>query len=463
MMTNELAVKFVDAYKDSDLLPANLDERLSFLALLTIELLVIAEHGKYLKFLTNLQISDDIKSIDLEKFDFTDSEQLVVKQAIAHLNDEKINKLLSRFNEIHEAFDLSKLTRFESITVYEQTLKLLQEPKVFELIQSDAKGFDFQLRPDDFSRLIASIVKSNEKLKAYDAMASTGEVSNYLAQLNPHWHFTTESLLQNPYYLVHKFVLAGNDDCVVSQSYSLNSTPFIKPSTFDLAFALYEPTAVRKSASPKVKKSKEGGSLSGHYDSKRIDLDIISSQYNDHALVQHLIWSINETGIAIAFVGRGALQRVEEAKSRKFLIENNYVDAIIQLPTSLISARTVDLFALVLRKNKQTDDIVFIDASSYFNRDIKRNRLIREDEIANILLERKNIPDICQVITNGQVEKLSLIDDATNESNFSLNVAAYISRSKKIVDPTSINELIDELNLIQENSNQLFDKLMKKI
>lgn len=144
------------------------------------------------------------------------------------------------------------------------------------------------------------------------------------------------------------------------------------------------------------------------------------------------------------------MQRIEEAKSRKFLIENNHVDAVIQLPTSLISARTVDLFALVFRKNKQTDDIVFIDASSYFNRDIKRNRLIREDEIANILTSRKNIPDICQVITNGQVEKLSLIDETTNESNFSLNVAAYISRSKKIIDPTSINELTDELNLIKK-------------
>ncbi|GAA0287137.1 hypothetical protein GCM10009128_01800 [Psychrosphaera haliotis] len=463
MMTNELAVKFVEAYKGSDLLPANIDARLSFLALLAIELLAITEQGKYQKFLTNLQDSDDIKSIDVEKFDFSESEQLVAKQAITHCNDVKINKLLSRFNEIQEAFDLSKLTRFESITLYEQTLKLLQEPKVFELIQSDAKGFDFQLRPDDFSRLIASIVKSNEKLAVYDAMASTGELSNFLAQLNPHWHFTTESLLQNPYYLVHKFVLAGNDDCVVSQSYSLNSTPFIKASTFDLAFALYEPTAVRKSASPKVKKSKEGGSLSGHYDPKRIDLDIISTQYNDHALIQHLIWSINETGIAIAFLGRGALQRIEEAKSRKYLIENNFVDAVIQLPTSLISARTVDLFAVILRKNKKTDDILFIDASFYFNRDIKRNRLIREDEIANILSARKNIPDICQVMTNGQVEELSRIDEATNESNYSLNVASYISRSKQFVDPTSINELIDELSLIQEISNQLFNKLMKEI
>jgi hypothetical protein len=463
MMTNELAVKFVDAYKDSDLLPANLDERLSFLALLTIELLEITEHGKYQKFLTNLQVSDHIKSIDVEKFDFTDSEQLVVKQAIAHLNDVKINKLLNRFNEVQKTLDLSKLKPFDLIIVYEQTLKLLQEPKVFELLQSDAKGFDFQLRPDDFSRLIASIVKSNEKLAVYDAMASTGELSNFLAQINPHWHFSTESLIQNPYYLVHKFVLAGNDDCIVSQSYSLNSTPFIKASTFDLAFALYEPTAVRKASGSKVKKSREGGSLSGHYDSKRIDLDIISSQYNDHALLQHLIWSINETGIAIAFVGRGALQRIEEAKSRKFLIENNYVDAVIQLPTSLISARTVDLFALVLRKNKQTDDIVFIDASSYFNRDIKRNKLVREDEIANILIERKNITDICEVITNGQVEELSRIDEVTNESNFSINVAAYISRSKKIVDPTSIDELIGELSLIQENSNQLFHKIMKNI
>ena len=463
MITNELAVKFVEAYQDSDLLPANLDERLSFLALLTIELLAITERGIYQKFLTNLQASGDIKSIDVEKFDFTESEQLVAKQAITHSNDVKINEVLSRFDEIREALDLSELTRFESITLYEQTLKLLQEPKVFELIQSDAKGFDFQLRPDDFSRLIASIVKSNGKLKVYDAMTSTGELSNFLAQLNPHWHFTTESLLQNPFYLVHKFVLAGNDDCVVSQSYSLNSTPFVKASTFDLAFALYEPTAVRKSASPKVKKSKEGGSLSGHYDPKRIDLNIISTQYNDHALIQHLIWSINETGIAIAFVGRGALQRIEEAKSRHYLVQNNYVDAVIQLPTSLISARTVDLFAVILRKNKQTDDIVFIDASTYFDRDIKRNKLVREDEIATILAERKNITDICQVVTNGQVEELSRVDEATNESNFSLNVASYISRSKQFVDPTLINELIDELSLIQENSNQLFNKLMKKI
>ena len=462
MMTNELAVKFVEAYKNSDLLPAHLDERLSFLALLTIDLLANIEGNRYLNLLESLQGSNDIKSIDVEKFDFTESEQLVVKQAIAHLNDVKIKKLLNRFNEIQETLDLSKLTRFESITLYEQILKLLQEPKVFELIQSDAKGFDFQLRPDDFSRLIASIVKSNEKLAVYDAMASTGELSNFLAQLNPHWHFTTESLLQNPYYILHKFVLAGNGDCLVSQSYSLNSTPFIKPSTFDLAFALYEPNTVRKASGFKVKKSREGGSLSGHYDPKRIDLDIISSQYNDHALIQHLIWSINETGIAIAFVGRGALQRIEEAKSRKYLIENNFVDAVIQLPTSLISARTVDLFALVLRKKKQTDDIVFIDASSYFNRDIKRNRLIREDEIATVLSTRKNIPDICQVITNGQVEELSLIDEATNESNFSLNVASYISRSKQFVDPTSIDELIGELSLIQNNTNQLFEKLMKK-
>lgn len=462
MMTNELAVKFVEAYKDSDLLPANLDERLSFLALFSIYLLSSIECGKYQSFLESTLVADDIKLIDVEKFEFTESEQLVVKQVIAHLNDEKINKLLSSFNEIHEAFDLSKLTRIDSITFYEQTRKLLQEPKVFELIQSDAKGFDFQLRPDDFSRLIASIVKSNEKIAVYDAMASTGELSNYLAQLNPHWHFTTESQLQNPYYLVHKFVLARNDDCIVSQSYSLNSTPFIEASTFDLAFALYEPTAVRKASGSKVKKSREGGSLSGHYDPKRIDLDIIPSQYNDHALIQHLIWSINETGIAIAFLGRGALQRIEEAKSRKFLIENNFVDAVIQLPTSLISARTVDLFALILRKNKQSDDIVFIDASSYFNRDIKRNKLVRENEIANILAARKNIPDICQIVTNGQVEEFSRIDDATNESNFSLNVASYISRSKQFVDPTLIDELIDELALVQGKTNQLFDKLMKK-
>lgn len=458
MMTNELAVKFVEAYQSCGLVISDLEERLSFFALLTITLINNIEQNKHQEFLKTLNTSDNVKSISFEAFNFTDSERLVASQVIAHLSEQKLSELLKQFEEIQQ--EIRTLTRSELITLYEQTRKLIQEPKVYELIQNDARGFDYQLRPDDFSRLIANIVKSNEKLEVYDAMASTGELSNYLAEINPHWHYTTESFVQSPFYIIHKFVLAGNDDCLVSYSYSLNSTPFIKGSTFNLAFALYEPSAVRKTV--KTSKSKEGGSLSGHYDPKRIDLDIIPSQYNDHALLQHLIWSINDEGVAFAFVGRGALHRTEEAKSRKHLIENNYVDAIIQLPTSLISARTVDLFAVVLRKDKQTDDIAFIDASTYFKRDLKRNRLIREDEIASILAQRKNITGICQVITNQQVRDLSLSDSKTNESNYSLNVASYINRNKKVAEITSIYNLIDELSLIQSHTNHLFDILSKK-
>ena len=308
-----------------------------------------------------------------------------------------------------------------------------------------AKNFDCQLRPDDFSRLLAEIHK-NKNCDVYDAFASTGEISNYLSVINPRWHFTTESLIQDPDYLIHKYILAGCDNCDASRSYALSPEPFISKESFDLSFALYEPLAVSK----KAIETKSMIELKGHFDPRRIDLDTIpKNKYIDHAVLQHLVWSIKKDGLAVAFVGRGALQRQEEEKSRKHLIDNNLVDAVIQLPTKLINARTVDLFAIILRKNKTKSDVLFIDASSFFERDTRRNRLVNEDEIALLLKKRQNKAGICKLVSQRQ-----LVD-----KNWSLNVATYIEPQRTSSLNESVEDVLEKLKKQQKITNDLYKKL----
>src|SRR5690625_7652917 len=57
-----------------------------------------------------------------------------------------------------------------------------------------------------------------------------------------------------------------------------------------------------------------------------------------------------------------------EKKIRKYLIDNNYIDAIIQLPPDLFFGTTIATAIMVLKKSKKTNDVLFIDASAEFKR-----------------------------------------------------------------------------------------------
>jgi len=443
-MTNDYGLSFTSTYIALGLDPSNAFQRASFLSLLTICFLNQIKKNKHADFISEILNKGDISEAQLSAFNFNSSEQAVVFQALQLKSIERLSTALSSIISLLKEPEFTGLSCTQFITIYEQTLKRLLEP--FKKYR-EAKTYDYELRPDDFSRFISAISRKG-KVSAYDALGSTGELSNYLAAINPNWQYTIESFVQNPEYLIHKFILSGCDNVRVHRGYALSSTPAIEKGSFDLAYSLFEPKTITKLDS----KGNKSLALKGKLDPQRINADIVPSKYLEHALIQHLLWSINDDGVAIAFVGKGPLQRQEEKEARKFLLENNYVDAVVQLPPSLISAKAVDLFALILRKNRSMNDVLFVSVSDFYERDTKRNRLINEQEIARILNKRQDAVGICKLVS---VE--AIISDGSL-----LNVTSYVQPIKPISNSESIDELSRELIDQQKLTNALFNELKNR-
>lgn len=105
----------------------------------------------------------------------------------------------------------------------------------------------------------------------------------------------------------------------------------------------------------------------------------------DLAFVQHIVHHMADDGVAAIVLPVGVLYRgAAEAKIRRWLIEENLVDAIIGLPGGIFNAG-VTTFVLVLKKGrKKKAKIRFIDGSEGFVK-TKQLNIVTEDSIASIL------------------------------------------------------------------------------
>jgi type I restriction enzyme M protein len=105
----------------------------------------------------------------------------------------------------------------------------------------------------------------------------------------------------------------------------------------------------------------------------------------DYAFVMHILSWLSSNGSAAIVEFPGILYRGgTEQKIRKYLIDNNFIDSIIQLPSDLFFGNTISTAIMILRKNKSDNKILFVDASDEFVRIGIKNKL-DERNISRIL------------------------------------------------------------------------------
>ena len=94
-----------------------------------------------------------------------------------------------------------------------------------------------------------------------------------------------------------------------------------------------------------------------------------------------------------------------EQKIRKYLIDNNYVEAIIQLPPDLFFGTSISTCILVLKKSKNDNAILFIDASAQFIRGGNNNKLSPENRknILDAFVQRQDIEYFSKLVDNTTV------------------------------------------------------------
>lgn len=110
----------------------------------------------------------------------------------------------------------------------------------------------------------------------------------------------------------------------------------------------------------------------------------------DLAFTLHILsWlAVNGTAAIVEFPGvlyRGGA----EQKIRQYLIDNNYVDAVIQLPADLFFGTTIATCIIVLKKSKRDNATLFMDASSLFVRSGTKNKLTPAHQKKSLMVSRR--------------------------------------------------------------------------
>lgn len=162
--------------------------------------------------------------------------------------------------------------------------------------------------------------------------------------------------------------------------------------------------------------------------------------YADFAFVLHSLAWLSTDGVAAIVCYPGVLHRGNKAekKIRKYLVDNNYIDCIIQLPLNLFFGAGTDTCIMVLKKNKKSNDILFLDASKQFVKSGNQNKLT-DDNINNILNLYEQRTDV-----NYQTKVVSC--ESVGENDYNLSVSTYVERedTREVVDIMVINSQIEE-------------------
>lgn len=178
----------------------------------------------------------------------------------------------------------------------------------------------------------------------------------------------------------------------------------------------------------------------------------------DMAFIMHsLSWlATNGTAAIVCFPGimyRGGAEK----KIRKYLVENNYIDCIIQLPSNLFFGTSIATCIMVMKKAKADNKVLFIDATKECVKVTNNNKLTEA-----------NIKAIVDAFTDRE-EKEHFVHLATfdeiKENDFNLSVSTYVEQedTREVIDIKKLNAEIAEIVKREEVLRAEIDKIIKEI
>lgn len=139
----------------------------------------------------------------------------------------------------------------------------------------------------------------------------------------------------------------------------------------------------------------------------------------DYAFLLHGFYHLKNTGTMAIVLPHGVLFRgAAEGKIRKKLLENGSIDAVIGLPANLFYNTSIPTVILVLKKNKENRDVMFIDASKGFEKKKNQNEL-REEDIQKILDTYEKREDVERYAHLAKYDEIE-------ENDFNLNIPRYV-------------------------------------
>ena len=177
----------------------------------------------------------------------------------------------------------------------------------------------------------------------------------------------------------------------------------------------------------------------------------------DWAFVMHALSHLSESGVASIVTFPGVLYRGgAEQKIRKYLLEHNRIDAVIQLPANLFFGVGIATCIIVLRRGTKKDNqVLFVDASACFEKEGNKNYLRpqHQDRIAEAIEKREDVQYFCRLVKNEDIIK--------NDCN--LSVSSYVEQpdTREKIDIKKVNEELKEVVQNVNKFRQQVDDIVK--
>lgn len=175
----------------------------------------------------------------------------------------------------------------------------------------------------------------------------------------------------------------------------------------------------------------------------------------DLAFTLHMLHWLSTSGTAAIVEFPGVLYRGgAEQKIRKYLIDNNYVDAVIQLPPDLFFGTTIATCIIVLKKSKKDNATLFIDASQLSVRVGNKNKLSDDyrKQILKAYIERKDEAHFARLVLNSDIA----------DNDYNIAVSSYVEQenTSEEVDIEKLNAHIAEIVIKQNKLRLAIDEII---
>ena len=321
----------------------------------------------------------------------------------------------------------------------------------FQSVHADRGRLNQDFTPPAVADLVSLLAGSGNRV--LDVCAGTGSLTITQWAQNPHARIECEEYSRPALMLLLFNLAVRNADAVVRHTDVLTRE----------VFAAYRITPGEQFGDIEL--------LGNMPDSRQVDVVVSNPPYSakwqpqdddrfegfglapkskaDYAFVLHGLHRLADNGTMVAVLPHGVLFRgAAEAAIRQKLIEQNHLHAVIGLPENLFQATSIPVCLMVLKKNRTTRDVLFIDASDGFAK-AKNVNLLQAGHIDNIMRAYRAFADaerFAKVVTPAELA----------ENDFNLNIPRYVDTFVR--EPVQdLNDIMDGLLLNQrdiDNTNR---------
>ena len=373
-------------------------------------------------------------------------------------NDKKVDEEISFDNFYNQKVEVKKLT-----AIFEKLSKTI---KLFELYRFDAKLVDDQLLTTilNFVKNVSKLPNVNDMFYLDRGKADGFSVSNQIAELGIKLLDGESKELYVPFtngfaysYYTDKKIFADfqmSQAVIIAELINILDNGNIE---FCLTDALKNPMFINPNAPHILKQFNSVLSFPPFRLKGKLDTDndkfhrfkIHKGTVLDVAHFEHILAQTSSKAVVLMATGFTFSGGVEEA-FRKYLVEQNYLEAIIQLPPNLHSATSIETVFFVINKYKSDDKVHFINLKddSFIKRDGRRLILKDLDVILDIYENKKEIENISIIASN----------EAIINNNYSLAIDRYVipQEAKELQKSLEKYELIQLENIADIRRSQLF-------